>query len=177
MIEEWRQIRGYEGHYEVSNHGRVLSCARTCAHSKGGTKSVAPRILKPGKDKNGYLQVHLSKGGKTAVYKIHRLVAQAFVCNPHGMSVVNHKDENKQNNRADNLEFCTREYNIRYGTGLRRSHEKHQKPVVCVETATVYPSAKIARDKTGAGHISECCKNQNRTSGGYHWRFYDGIKL
>ena len=175
MREKWKDIEGYEGKYKVSNFGRVLSLERKCKHSKKGEKIVPERILKAGKDKDGYLQVQLCKNGTSKMFKVHKLVARAFLKNPFDLPSINHIDENKQNNRADNLEFCTPKYNNNYGTAKQRAGEKHRKPVICVETAVVYPSLKQAKMGTGAGHISECCKDERRTSGGYHWRFYDGI--
>ena len=108
MTEEiWRDISGYEGHYQVSNFGRVKS------FHKGG------RILKPGLVL-GYLKVSLNSGGKVAQRKVHRLVAEAFIPNPNGKPEVNHIDGNPRNNHVDNLEWCTQLENIRhaYATGL-----------------------------------------------------------
>ena len=172
-MEQWVDVVGYEGKYKVSNFGRVLSCKRHCNHSKRGIKTVPERILKAGKDKDGYLQVNLCINGVAKLHKVHRLVAQAFVENPLNLHIINHIDENKQNNRADNLEYCTYKYNANYGSGKHKMGEKHKKPVVCIETATVYDSAIQAEKATGAGHISECCKDSRRTSGGYHWRYFN----
>ena len=107
MIEEWRDIRGYEGLYQVSNLGRVKSIPRE--KTKGG-------ILKPLKDTTGYLSVNLYKNGKIKRCKIHRLVANNFL-------EVNHKDGNKLNNNLSNLEYVTRSQNI-----LHRFRTLKQKP-------------------------------------------------
>ena len=118
MTEEWRDIKGYEGYYQVSNLGRVRSVDRYCAcwssvrFVKGALKNVRPH--------NGYLVVDLSLNGKSKTISVHRLVAQAFIPNTDNLPQVNHKDENKQNNCVDNLEWCTCEYNIKYGTRLQR---------------------------------------------------------
>ena len=103
MIEEiWRPIEGYEGLYEVSNTGRVKSLKRPFENN-GGIQWTKERILSPGKDKDGYLQVHLCYNGKQHQRKVHRLVAQAFLPNIYNLPMVNHKDENPSNNFVDNL--------------------------------------------------------------------------
>ena len=104
----WKEIPNYEGKYQVSNTGKVrsLNYKRT-----GKTK-----ILKIREDKNGYTVVTLTKNSKKKTYSVHRLVAQAFIPNPNDLPEVNHKDENPANNFYTNLEWCTHEYNINYGT-------------------------------------------------------------
>lgn len=112
MIEEWRPIEGYEGLYEVSSYGRVRSLdrydERNCFREG--------RILKLYTRKGGYLFVQLHLNGKGKNYLVHRLVAIAFIPNPDNLPEVNHLDEDKTNNRVENLEFCDRKYNINYGT-------------------------------------------------------------
>lgn len=114
MGEEWKPAPGFEQDYEVSNQGRVRS------HRKGFAQ-----ILKPILEKwNGYFTVSLfDVNGQMHKVKIHRLVALAFVPNPHGYPCVNHKDENKTNNHADNLEWCSKAYNTTYGTSRQRARE------------------------------------------------------
>lgn len=117
MIEEvWKDITGYEGYYQVSNLGRVKSIERTILNTK--RKSV---ILSQAHDKDGYCVTTISKEGKAKQYRTHRLVAQAFLDNPNHYKMVNHKDENKQNNNVNNLEWCDNKYNLAYGTGRRRA--------------------------------------------------------
>lgn len=120
MIEEWRDIEGYEGLYQVSNLGRVKSLARTAIDRRGIPHYVNERILKQAFDKDGYCLVGLHKDRKIKSGKVHRLVASAFIDNPHNLPEVNHKDENKSNNNVENLEWCTPKYNINYGTCLDR---------------------------------------------------------
>lgn len=114
MKEMWKDIPGYEGLYQVSNLGNIRSLKYA-----GGNKV---KLLKQATT-NGYKQVQLSKNGKGKNHLVHRLVAIAFIPNPNNLPVVNHKDENPSNNNVDNLEWCTQEYNINYGTRNERASE------------------------------------------------------
>lgn len=141
MIEEWVDIIGYEGLYQVSNLGRVKSLRNNI-------------IRKPVSNRKGYKQVGLWKEGEVTHPSIHRLVALHFLEVPSNYEEmeVNHKDEDKTNNRADNLEWCTREYNQQYGT--------------------IYPSVKFASTMFGnLGHINNCCRGARKTSGGLQWEW------
>lgn len=116
-MEEWRDIKGYEGIYQVSNLGRVKSL--------GNGKKRKEKILKQqktGRWKN-YYKVILFKNGIPKTKKIHRLVAEAFIPNPNNYPCVNHKDENPSNNFVENLEWCSYEYNNNYGTKNKRVSE------------------------------------------------------
>lgn len=110
--EIWKPVVGYEGLYEVSSLGRVRSLDRydRMNHFWKG------RILKLCTDGAGYLMVGLCSNSKVKTYKVHRLVAQAFIPNPDNLPEVNHIDEDKRNNRVDNLEMCDGKYNSNYGT-------------------------------------------------------------
>lgn len=111
MQEIWKDIEGYEGFYQVSNFGTIKSLSR---YIKFGNKTrySNERILKFHKDKDGYKKVILQKSGKAQNYLIHRLVAQAFIPNPDNKPQINHKDGDKQNNKVDNLEWCTPSENM-----------------------------------------------------------------
>lgn len=101
--ELWATIKGYEGLYEVSNYGNVRSL-----------KYGKIKYLKPSNNGNGYNQVILCKNGKTKQFTVHRLVANAFIENPLNLPQINHKDENKLNNKVENLEWCDSRHNIRH---------------------------------------------------------------
>ncbi len=120
MEEEWRDIEGYEHEYQVSNLGRVRSLDRI---SKQNHK-LKGRFVTPNITKGGYALVRMYGTQGFKIESIHRLVAKAFIPNPDNLPEVNHKDENKQNNCVDNLEWCTRLYNVHYGTGLQRLSDK-----------------------------------------------------
>jgi hypothetical protein len=103
-MEEWRDIEGYEDLYKVSDLGRI----------KSFKKDSNGKILKPREDKDGYLLLNLWKDSKRKTFKIHRLVAQAYIINPENLPQVNHKDGNKQNNFSKNLEWCSNYYNQKH---------------------------------------------------------------
>ena len=116
MTEIWKDIEGYEGLYQVSNIGNVKRVEHEDYRCRQGYRVFKERYLTPNKDQNGYLNVGLWKNNTRKKHKIHRLVASAFILNPDSLPQINHKDENKQNNSADNLEWCTSKYNNNYGS-------------------------------------------------------------
>lgn len=124
--EIWKNIEGYEGLYQVSNLGRIKRLERYyyCGHRNEQKKYIPEQIMRPYITTKGYVRIDLSNGGVRKRFLIHRLVATAFLPNPKNLPQVNHKDENKTNNCADNLEWCTNDYNINYGTGRIRAAAK-----------------------------------------------------
>lgn len=169
-MEIWKDIEGYESLYQVSNLGNVKSL--------NYNKTKKERLLKLTKNKDGYLQVNLHKEGKAKIYRVHRLVALAFIPNnDKTKDQVNHIDEDKTNNRVENLEWCTREYNHNYGTRTERMAKAKSKKVICVETGEIFNSVVEVERKLGLnkGVISNCCnhKKGHNTCGGYHWEFVE----
>lgn len=195
MKEIWKDIEGYEGKYQVSNFGNVK---RISVPKKGrGVKGyIRGGLLKPDKDKAGYLRTTLCMNGKHKHFLIHRLVGKAFICNPNNFPEINHKDENKSNNNVDNLEWCTGIYNVNYGTGKIRAvlnkdckkavekinykkiGEKRQKPVMQLSADTspikIWKGIKEAAEALGIwqGSISNCCTGRTHTAGGYKWEYF-----
>ena len=112
--EEWRDVVGYEGYYQVSNLGRIRSLDRAVRHAYRGTQSIKGHILTPCRGNGPYYSVMLSKDGKAKSLRVHRLVATAFVPNPDRLNCVNHKDGDKLNNSASNLEWCTHRHNTQH---------------------------------------------------------------
>lgn len=124
MTEIWKAVKGYEGFYEVSNFGNVRSLDRVIKSKHNGTTLRKGRILIPFyEEKKRYYQISLTKDRKVKKYRVHRLVAVAFLENPFNYTDVNHKDEDKTNNNVDNLEWCTRKYNNNYGTKPERTRK------------------------------------------------------
>lgn len=122
-----KPIAGYEGYYEVDQFGRVFSVDRVITVDDNGRKykkTLNGRQMKQSMHDHGYKTVSLTRDGKTKMYFVHRLVAKAFISNPNNLPMVNHKDEDKTNNFVENLEWCTNEYNLSYGTAKMRRARK-----------------------------------------------------
>jgi hypothetical protein len=114
MEQVWKYIDGFEDLYMVSNFGSVKSLEKMWATHNKAIRTKPETIMKQSKDSNGYFQVCLSKGGKAKNYLVHRLVAKAFIENPHNKGDVNHINCNKTDNRVENLEWATRSENIKH---------------------------------------------------------------
>lgn len=137
---ERRDIPGYEGLYKVTEDGDVISVMFRNNH----VQKERERVLKPFDNGRGYLTVILRKGGTRKPYYVHRLVAGAFVENPNNYNVVNHKDGNTHNNSAENLEWCTQQYNVNYSKEKMRKPKSKSKKT---NTGYKYISLKKHRDK------------------------------
>ena len=185
-MENWKDIKGYEGFYQVSNLGRVRSLERDI-YCQNGTfhQHLKEKILVPVLDKDGYQIVSLYKNRKMKTMKVHRLVALAFIPNPENKPQINHKDEVKTNNVVENLEWCTSVYNALYGTRIQRcvQNRKSQKlgdnprarAVFCVELNKTFDCAKRVEEELGiwGTSIGKACRGERNTAGGFHWRYAD----
>jgi hypothetical protein len=168
----WRDVVGYEGLYQVSIDGEVKNV-------KTG------RILRPCKSHKGYLLTYLYKDGKGKGYSVHRLVARAWIPNPDNLPQVNHINEDKTDNRVENLEWVTAKENVNWATGIERAAKtkrgvyniKTSKPVYQYtldgQFIKEYPSTHEVERQTGFSHtnISACClgKYGRKTAYGYKW--------
>lgn len=178
MEEEWRDVIGYEGLYQVSNFGRVKSLPKL--KKTPTTTFWTKEKIKASCLCKGYFRVSLM--GKS--HFVHILVAEAFIGKRNGMTV-NHIDECKTNNHLSNLEYMSLSDNIRYGTGVKRSAERRKdNPLICtpVNQYTLdglfvkkYISINRAISENGfeSNNISMCCCHKRNQSNGYIWR-YDG---
>ena len=176
-MEEWRDIPGYEGLYQVSNIGNVRSLnynrRKGCIH-----------VLKLGY--SPYANISLCKDGKPKHYLVHRLVAEAFIPNPNNYKEVNHIDEDKTNNKVENLEWCDRSHNINHGDRnnkhakamLAEKHPKAKK-VRCITTGEIFLCCVDAEEKYNPEHnrkacnICHCCKGRVKTAYGMRWEYAD----
>lgn len=174
MNEQWKDIPGYEGLYQVSSHGSVK---RLQAIVSNGNKTMnwPGRILKPDMDSDGYNHVVLCKNNKTKRFFVHRLVADLFIPNPNNYPVINHKDENKLNNHVENLEWCTVSYNTQYSYNTGTHKPPHTKKVTCIETGLIYESVSAAaRDFSGnPGALSRALNERTGYYKGLHFQYCD----
>lgn len=175
MKEIWKDIPGWEGIYQISNMGRVLSFWKCNAHPN------IPRFKHLRKDKKGYMRCKIGE----KLIPVHRLVAVAFISNPSGKPQVNHIDGDKENNTVSNLEWCTNSENQRHAVlhGLTEGRKIALKKALCkkvfqfdkkLNLICEYESTCDAARSTGISqsHISACCRKAHRkTAGGYIWSF------
>ena len=199
-MEIWKDIKGYEGMYQVSDLGRVRSLDRKCLNREGVMVRRKGAIKSLSKNRQGYLYVNLSSGTKNATNKrtrVHRLVAEAFIPNPENKPQVNHKDLDKSNNSVSNLEWVTRKENVehawengacksRSGCHLSKTHKQNlskarrekAKAVLMIDdngsVINVFDCVSDAEEKVFNGkrtHISCCCRGERKTCGGYRWEY------
>ena len=169
MEEIWKDIPGYEGIYQASNLGRIKS---------------NKKILKPTIDRTGYVNARLFKNGELKVIRLHRVIAITFIENENNKPVINHIDGNKQNNRVDNLEWCTQKENVRhaievlginYANGIEKTHLKNQRKIVRSD-GKIYNSIKEAKKDINNknAHIVEVCQGKLKHTCGYGWEYLKG---
>ena len=178
--EVWKDIKGYEGLYQVSNLGRVKSLAHVTIQKNGSKLSVKGRILKPNVRKEGYHRVGLYRGhSKPKWYFVHRLVCGAFHENPDNKPCVNHIDENKANNKASNLEWCTYEENNNHGTHNARTAKANSKTVGQYtregKLVKIWQSTMEVERQLGFGHshTSAVARGEQKTAYGYIWKYIE----
>ena len=164
--EIWKDIFGYEGLYQVSNLGRVRSL-----------KFGKERILSIRRSKFGYLLVNLCKNSDMKTFRVHRLVGQSFIPNPNNLPEINHRDEDKTNNKVVNLEWCSSKYNANFGTRNQRQAEKCSKSVIqYTKTGEFVKKWKSTHDVQrnlgfDQGHISQCCTGKRKSAYKFVWKY------
>lgn len=167
--EKWGDVPSYSGYYRVSNYGRIKVVERPYR------KEIIMRF----EYCKGYPRVTLTKEKIKKHYRVHQLVAQVFIPNPNNLPEVNHKDENPNNCRVDNLEWCTHSYNINYGTRNERVTQKRGMAVDQYTSDGIYiktfPSmGKAAKSINGSTtSIYYCCNNIRNKTKGYKWKYHD----
>lgn len=181
MQEEiWKDAVGYEEYIQVSTAGRIRTKRRTLITSNNRVIKLPVRMKNPFVVNSGYKVISISwkEDGRYIRKKelVHRLVATTFLPNPDNLPVVNHKDENKQNNAVSNLEWCTQTYNRNYGSCYN--------PVAQIDKLTkqviaIFDNARIAMEKTGVqiSSIYCCCRHKPgcHTAGGFIWEYTKNI--
>ena len=176
-MEIWKDIKNFEGYYQVSNFGRVKSVARDIDIVKKNMRYIIKweeKIIKPNKLKTGYNIVHLRKDNKRYGLTIHRLVAVAFLYNKNKSYKVNHKNGIKTDNRVENLEWCNCFENMKHAYENNLINIKNRcKKIICIEESRSFDSIKSASVfyKINPCCISHCLNGLSKTAGGYHWRF------
>ena len=184
--EVWKDVKGYEGLFQVSNLGGVKSLPRKITYTDGRVWNYEGSKLSPSLNQDGYPIVHLKVQGKGKSLRVNRLVGEAFVDNPHNYDEINHIDEDKANNHYLNLEWCTRKQNMNHGTAMERAHshpnaikrlEESKRPVVGVHIATEkevrFESINEAgRDGFPRKQVSSVLNGNDKSCREYVW-FYE----
>lgn len=180
--EIWKPINGYDGLYEISNLGSIKSLERKVNSRYGTHHTIKEQVINCAISKDGYCTVMLYKNGKSERKRIHRLVYEAFICSiPKGYDI-HHINNNKQDNRLENLELIEHILHIKNHKNekdcIKAVVERCSKPVIQYlndELIAEYSSAVEAERQTGIdnAHISACCNNKpkHKTAGGYIWKF------
>ena len=173
MLEMWRDIEGYNGHYRVSDIGRIWS-------------NKTKRIMKPHNDKLGYARIILRKDNRSIGCTVHRLVAEALIKNKNHYPCINHKDENPRNNYVSNLEWCSFSYNCRYGTAIERRKVSTDYNAIAAKNrieveqrslkgdlVRTWRTANDCKRELGFDNsaIAKCCRGQMKTAYGYKWSY------
>jgi hypothetical protein len=175
-LEEWRDIPGYEGRYQVSSLGRVKSLARVVPNLRYGSQNRNERIMKQCKcSKKGYLKLGLQLNGKQKLFSVHRLVARAFIPNPNNKSQVNHLN-GKNDNSVGSLEWATQSENMKhaYATGLNRGFKKKIKQftkegLFIKEFESISSASRFL--KIPNQNISVCALGIKKSAGGFVWNY------
>lgn len=179
MNEIWKPVKGYEGLYEVSNFGNVLSL--------NWKNTGKQKLLFLKRHTDGYRQVQLFKHGNSRMVCVHRLVAEAFIPNPNGLPQVNHIDYDRANNRVSNLEWCDQSYNMKHSwlnknrkqrTSWRRKNRPGMSENIIQfsksgETVRRWESCIAIKHELGYNQTSiwECCDGKRKSAYGYLWRY------
>lgn len=189
MITEeiWKDIPGYEGIYQASSLGRIKACARIITYINGKIIHRKEKILSLIKSYGQYYTIGLQKSGKHKTYNVHHLIALTFIDNPENLPCVNHKDEDKYNNRVDNLEWCSYSYNTKYNNNMRKKINTRninnsygcEKKVYQYDLQDnlikIWDSVKTINRELGykVSNISSCClgKTYRNHAYGYKWSY------
>ncbi len=177
MKEEWKEIPGYEGLYEASSLGRIRSMDKTIRTYNGGSYTRPGALKTACINKSGYSRLNLCKDGIVKPCLVHRLVAKTFIPNELNLPEVNHINEDKLDNRIENLEWCSHQHNMNWGHHNENVGRANGKPVVqfTIEGTKVkeYYSSHEASRMTGIIEqgINLCCLGRRQHAGGFRWKY------
>lgn len=180
MTEIWKDIKGYEGHYKISNFGRIYSQDQyvPCGNGKGYMRFIPGKFLKILTASNGYPSIGLFKNRKVKVFRIHRLIASAFIPNPEDKPHINHKNANKSDNSLENLEWCTQSENMRHMVKMGRANRASQEKAIFQidlngNLIQEWKSGRLASRelKIGQRNLSKCLRGRAKTAYGFIWKF------
>ena len=172
MNEIWKDIKVYEGKYQVSNLGNIKNLNHL------NSKKIKIMCLK--KHKKGYFQIELHKNNISKTFLVHRLVAEAFIPNPNNYPIINHIDLNKNNNCVDNLEWCNQSQNMKHSYILKSTTEKprklYKKIFQCdLENNIIKIWDNICEIKNIKNYhptsIKQCCEGKRKQAYGYKWQY------
>ncbi len=177
MEQEWKQIKNYEGLYETSNMGQVKRLGRYITRLNGTIRYQKELLFscKPNKHL-GYVNVGLTKDRVKTTYSVHRLVAEHFVDNPHNLNVVNHLDEDRANNKAENLEWTTHAKNLAHNGAFMKGREKIKRKVYQYtlngELVRTYGYAKeVSKHGFRPNAVTQVCLGYKKTHYGFVWKY------
>lgn len=190
MNEIWKDIKGYENLYQVSNMGRVKSLERIIIRCDNKTQTIKEKILKTRIGNNGYYTIILSKKGEIKKIDIHRLIAIAFIPNPDNKPCIDHINGDRTDNRIENLRWVTQKENINNPISISKMKKNHHlkntfgaehplsKPILQFtldgKLVRKWDSAVDIKKELGFNncHISSCCNGKRKTANGYIWKYY-----
>lgn len=177
MDEIWKDVPEYEGIYQASNLGNIKSLNReTIMETKNQhckfkcKKIIKEKILKPKLTKDGYYELTLRKDGKQKFIRVHRLIAMTFIPNPNNYPVINHINHNRLDNRVENLEWCTVEYNNRYSSAKKIIQLDKNYKIIKIWKCMSDVHRELGIPVT---NLSKCCRRHNLTARNCYWRYYD----
>lgn len=170
--EIWKDIKGYKGLYQVSNYGNIRSLGKH-VNGRNSKRFVKGKIIKLFDDKDGYKIVNLYKKSKMKQFRIHRLVAIAFIPNPNNYPIINHKNEIKNDNKVENLEWCSNKYNCNYGTRNDKIRKRINQYDLQGNYIKSWDSIIQVERELNIFHsrIIEVCKGKRKQIGGYIWKY------
>lgn len=186
MKELWKDVRGFEGLFQVSSHGRVRSMSRLVLNKLTGVVHLHKGIvLKQQKNGHGYMCISIQHTRKDKKRRyVHQLVAETFLENPNNFHDINHKNEDKADNRVENHEYCDRKHNVNWGTAIERKRLKMYENTMTrfpnviqydknMNVVAVYGNAGHASRVTGynQGCICRCCRRERTFYKGFIWRY------